>query len=1031
MSDTSSPGLWIKRRRKALDLTQDELAKRVGCSLETIHKIETDLRRPSRQIAERLAIQLGLFPDEQVTFIQVVRAERSVDRLASPKQNFAHAAFVSTSHSAGSEMSSVLPSGTITFLFTDITSSTYLWEQYGQAMSTALARHDVLLKTIIRAHNGVIFKTVGDGVLAAFAHALDALKAALAAQRAVGTERWTLPEPIRVRMALHSGSAEIRNNDYFGSAVNRTARLLSAGHSGQILLSQATEQLVREHIPPTIKLCDLGTHCLKDLTLPERIFQPIVPDLPKVFPALISQKACRSNLPTQLTSLVGRERDVAAVCSLLLQDNIRLLTLTGPGGSGKTRLALQVAAELVEVFPDGVSFIDLAPIRTSDLVLAAIAHTLGVRETSGQPLAERLKDELRDKQMLLLLDNFEQVLDAAMIIVDLLASAAQLKILVTSRETLHLRGEQEVTVAPLALPDCTALPPLDQLSQYAAVALFIQRAQAIQADFQITTRTAATVAEICVRLDGLPLAIELAAARLKLFPPDALLTRLGSRLTLLTSGARDLPTRQQRMWDTIAWSYDLLTVAEQRLFRQLGVFVGGATLEAIDAVCTAADDLSLDVVEGVAALVDKSLLRQIAGSDGVPRLVMLETIREYALEQLEAHGESALLHRRHARYYLSLGEDGAPGRGPDDGTWARRMDQHYDNLQSALIWSQTPACDPEFALEIACAMEGLWFHRGLLREAGSELERAFNHPLGLESVSVRQRADAHAMAGLFLGLTRQNQAAQTHFEHLLPLAQALGDTAQYAWALTRLGWLACERGASSTAWTLLTESLAIFRELNDNLYTVDTLNTMASVAILEEDPERAEALLAESRALGQGETYDPDMIGFALTHLGHAAQLRGSYDQAVQLHLESLKHFQMLGKHRIGIAWAYHGLGEAALSQGQLEDARRWLIQGVELSRKLDDQACIAWCLAGLGSVAAFISQPEQGACLWGAAERLRHALQARPAPAARATYERALCMARCQLGEQAFAEAWAMGQSMLLEDVLVEARGQSSPVTH
>ncbi len=438
MERTHSFGYWLKRRRKALDLTQAELAQRVSCSLDLIQKIEADARRPSRQLAERLAGSLGLDAAGRVAFVQAARAERAVDQLALPTQ-------------PAEQPAQRLPHGTITFLLADIEGSARLWEQHPRAMPAALARHNALLKAIVRAYGGSVFQTIGDTVLAAFAEAPVALAAALAAQRVIGTEAWELPESPRVRMALHTGSVESHTGEYVGPALNRAARVLAAGHGGQVLLSLATEQLVREHLPPETTLRDLGTHRLKDLSLPEQIFQVAVPDLPASFPALNTLDARPTNLPAQPTALIGREQEVVAVATLLRRSNVRLVTLTGPGGVGKTRLSLQAAAELVDDFAHGVYFVDLAPIREPSLVTSAIAATLGVRENGGRPVLAVLKDYLRDKRMLMLLDNFEQVIDAAPVVAELLGAAAQLKVLVTSREVLHLRGEKEVSVQPLAL----------------------------------------------------------------------------------------------------------------------------------------------------------------------------------------------------------------------------------------------------------------------------------------------------------------------------------------------------------------------------------------------------------------------------------------------------------------------------------------------------------------------------------------------------------------------------------------------------
>ena len=508
------------------------------------------------------------------------------------------------------------PSGTVTFLFTDIEGSSRMWEKSPQTMRTALARHDEVIRSAIETTGGHVFKTMGDAFCAAFPTAPDALEVALSTQRAllVDQEVWGEAGPLLVRMALHTGAAEEREGDYFGPPLNRVARLLSAGHGGQTLLSLPAQELVRDLLPVGVELRDLGEHRLKDLARPERVFELLAPDLPADFPPLRTLESRPNNLPMQPTLLVGREREVEEVRGRLLAPEVRLLTLTGPGGTGKTRVALQAAADLLDEFEDGVYFVALATITDPTLVASTVAQVLGVRESGDQPLIEGIKDYLKDKRLLLVLDNFEQVLEAAPLAGELL-SAPRLEVLATSRIALGVYGEHEYAVPPLEVPDPKRLPGLEALSQYEAVRLFIERARAAKADFEITNENAPAVAEICARLDGLPLAIELAAARVKLLPPKAMLGRLGRRLKLLTGGARNLPERQRTLRGAIEWSHALLEEGEKTLFARMAVFSGGRTLEAIEAVCDAGGDLPLDTFEGVSSLLDKSLLRQEEGPE--------------------------------------------------------------------------------------------------------------------------------------------------------------------------------------------------------------------------------------------------------------------------------------------------------------------------------------------------------------------------------------------------------------------------------
>src|SRR5579863_490706 len=580
---------------------------------------------------------------------------------------------------------SELPTGTVTFLFTDIEGSTTRWEHHPEAMRAAIARHDALLRSVITAHGGFVFKMMGDAVYAVFARAPDAMTAALAGQRDVAAEDWGAIGPLRVRMALHTGIAQNRDDDYFGPTLNRVARVLSTGYGGQVLLSAATFELARDSLPEGVSMKALGEHALKDLLRPEAVYQLVIPDMPNEFPPLKSLSQRPHNLPTQPTPFVGREQEMERLYQMLCRPDVRLVTLTGPAGIGKTRLALQVAAELSDVFADGLFLVPLAPVNEPEQTVPTIIQTLGISDLSNQAPLTLLKSALKDKQMLLLLDNFEHVIPAAVHIAELLATCPRLKIIVTSQVVLRLQAEREFTVPPLSLPNLKHLPDVAALSQYEAVALFIQRAQAVKPDFAVTNTNAPAVAGICARLDGLPLAIELAAARVKLFPPQALLTRLEQGLAILTGGARDLPARQQTLRGAIAWSYNLLSPEEQQLFRRLSVFVDGCSWEAAEQVCTAAGPLSEEILESLSSLLDKSLLRQQESTESEPRFWMLQTLREFGLEVLASAGETEVTREAHAEYYLALAEQAEPLlKGNEQTHWLARLEQEYENLRAAL-----------------------------------------------------------------------------------------------------------------------------------------------------------------------------------------------------------------------------------------------------------------------------------------------------------------------------------------------------------
>ena len=552
----------------------------------------------------------------------------------------------------------------LTFLFTDVEGSTRLWEERPDAMRSALERHETIVRSAIAESDGKVVKTTGDGIMAVFASPTGAVAAALAAQRGLFSQAWPEGCFIRVRMGIHTGEVEERGGDFFGPAVNRTARIMSAGHGGQVLLSEATAGLVEGLLPESATLRDLGEHRLKDLGRPQHLFQVAHPGLPSEFAPLVTIDMRPNNLPTETSAFVGREAELRAIRERLDDTDIRLVTLTGAGGSGKTRLAIRAAADQVDRFTDGVYFVDLVTATNSDAVLALVTTALGLGDATERSPLDELRRQLREQRVLLVLDNFEQVTVAAPVLVGLLADCPRLKVLVTSRQALRVRGEHVVAVPPLSLPAASGAASADELSQFEAIQLFVERARGVRTDFRLTDDNASAVAEICRRLDGLPLAIELATARLNLFSPEALRERLAGSLKALGSGARDLPERQQTLRATIEWSYELLTPAEQRLFELLSIFAG-ASLDAVEAVASGLDDVAgteLNALDDLGSLIDKSLVRQLdVDDDDMPRVVMLETIKAYAAAMLEARPEfTAAAREGHARYFEALVREADP-----------------------------------------------------------------------------------------------------------------------------------------------------------------------------------------------------------------------------------------------------------------------------------------------------------------------------------------------------------------------------------
>jgi predicted ATPase len=817
-------------------------------------------------------------------------------------------------------------------------------------------------------------------------------------------------------MALHTGVTEERGDDYVGPMLNRVARLLSTGHGGQVLLSQATQQLLRGSLPPGVTLRDMGEHRLKDLIQPERIYQVVAEGLPSEFPTLRTLEGHPNNLPLQSTPFIGREKEVQGVRSSLLRPEVRLLTLTGSGGIGKTRLALQAAAEMLHEFKDGVFFVQLTPIIDPGLVLSTVAYTLGLREAEGQPIADTLKEYLKDKQLLLVLDNFEQVAEAAPQVADLLKSAPQLEVLVTSRAAMGLYVEHQYAVPPLHVPDHRRLPNLETLPQYEAVELFIQRAEAVKPGFQVNNANAPAVAEICYRLEGIPLAIELAAARSKTLPPQALLAKLGSRLKLLTGGAKDLHARHQTLRNTVEWSYDLLTKGEQQLLRRMAVFRGGRTLEAAEEVCNANSDCDIDVLDGVTSLVDKSLIYTTEESNrvgGEPRYLMLETIYEYAWEKLVESGEAEGLQRQHARYFMALAEKAEPQlSGGEQAEWLARLEDEHDNIRAALRWAKeqrehrqstqsgngtnskgaAATETAEIAVRLAGAIWRFWYVRGYFTEGREQL------------------------AGALLGLLEVEAASSGQLPPPL--------RAYKAKALNGAGVLTVLQADYASARALFEESLALRREIGDKLSTADTLDNLAILTTEQGDHAAARPLFEENLRLRR-ELKDKWGIAASLSNLGNWFYSQGEHASARSLYEESLA-LQRELKDKWGIAASLSNLGIVATGLNDYQGARALFEESLALQRELGHKRGIAASLAGLGGMivdsAASTSSTERGAKLLGAVEGLLESIDAVMDVDQRIPYERSVATARAKLGEDAFKRAWREGRAMRMEQAVAYA---------
>ncbi|HKM91908.1 MAG TPA: protein kinase [Candidatus Acidoferrales bacterium] len=729
-----------------------------------------------------------------------------------------------------------------------------------------------------------------------------------------------------------------------------------------------------------------------------------------------------ANIPVQRTGFVGRDKEVAAAQELLLSKDVRLVTVTGPGGIGKTRLAVEVASGLAERFPGGIHFVPLSPISDPGLITAVIVQTLGIREAGGQSPLEILRKNFQDSMrapMLFLLDNFEHLVPASPVVAELLAMAPSLKILVTSRAALHVYGEHEFPVPALAVPDMRTMPAVEVVSQYEAVALFVQRAVAARPDFELNQQNAAAVVEICTRLDGLPLAIELAAARVKVLSPAAMGTRLASRLQLLTGGARDLPQRQQTLRAAIDWSYDLLSAAEQRLFRRLSVFVGGCTLEGAEAVCDTKGDLELDLLDGMASMVDKSLVRQVEQANGESRFVMLETIREYAREKLGASSEETLTKRAHAAYCLVLAEEGATEQsGAERVEWMDRFALEHDNFRAGLEWL-TETGEAEWGMRLGAALFRFWEGREHFAEGRDRLGKLLKLPGAAALAKVRARV--LFAAGVLAGEQGDYASADALFRESLDIARQLSDKQSVAVSLNALAVYARDRGDFAAAHSLYEESLALWRELGEQKAVARSLSNLANVVTMQGDHARARSLHAECLSIFR-ELGDGTGVAWSLNHQGDAARNQGDSGAARELYEQSLAIFRKLDD-RWGIAGTLADLGNLDREQQDGPKAHSLYRESLRIFQELEHKRGIARLLECFACSAAAQLQTERSLRLAGAAAALRQNIGAPLTPAEQAKLEAILQPAREALNNTAGATAWLEGWNMPVEKAIEEVQ--------
>jgi predicted ATPase/class 3 adenylate cyclase/tetratricopeptide (TPR) repeat protein len=911
--------------------------------------------------------------------------------------------------------------GPVTFLFTDIEGSAEKWEEAPQRMARAVARHDALLREAVEAHRGRVIKTTGDGIYAAFADVTDGIAAVVAIQVSLAVPEVTAGVPIAVRCGLHRGVAERRDNDYFGSTINRAARVMGAANGGQVLVSQAVVDAVQERPPPDVGFRDLGSVRLKGLAVAEHVYQLLHPRLRPDFPALRSLEATPNNLPQQITSFVGRRTELAEAAALFA--NARLLTLLGMGGLGKTRLALEIGGDLLDGFPDGVWFVDLAPIRNPSLVPVEAAKTLGLREEPGAPLIETLGNHLKSRKLLLILDNCEHLVSASAHLANaLLRTAPELRILTTSREALHVPGEQVYTVLPLPLPDRS--DGVEALSHSPAVQLFVERAQSHKPSFALNEREAAAVAELVARLEGIPLAIELAAARVRTLSVTDINARLEDRYKLLTGGGRVRLARQQTLRALVDWSYELLPENDQLLFARLSAFAGGFDLAAAEAVCGGEPLESEDIVDLLVSLVDKSLVMPEETESGT-RYRMLETIRDYARIKLIERGDLEKVPSRHCDYYFVMAKAGNRGlQGPEQAEWIPRLEADHDNMRAAIAFALGGAGDPIIAVKMEVALMGFRILRGYATEGRGNV-RAL---IALHAIQSSDIAHAHA---LYVGATlaasqSDDMEAERMLETCLALRRGIGNEAEIAATLSTLANVRLRLGDAARARQGEEEALAVFRRLGHRIEESIVLLHLGEICVHTGNDDEARHFFEQSLAIARDVKYQETesdcerMLGQLSLEQTDLPSARRRFERALQV-------CEVAGDKR-GAAAARWWLAKVDIATGDIGSARRRLGQALLVFESFEMRAEAIGSIEDLALLANLMERPEEAARLHGAASALRDRLMLPRPPRDECRWRDKLAALRTVLGEAAFEVAWAEGRGWQFNEAVKRALALSEP---